>query len=105
MGDTLRLADHFPRQPKPCRAVAQTFFACFTAKGEQPPEGVSHSRFTFVEHHSKTVAFALSVPNQGWHMRSVAQSGAVAVAAMCIPMTGLLTQLMCPLMLMVNTMI
>ena len=37
----LRLADHFPRNPKPCRTVAEKFFACFSEKGLQPPGGVS----------------------------------------------------------------
>eukprot|EP00611_Tribonema_gayanum_P019539 TRINITY_DN3402_c0_g1_i1.p1 TRINITY_DN3402_c0_g1~~TRINITY_DN3402_c0_g1_i1.p1 ORF type:complete len:106 (+),score=27.00 TRINITY_DN3402_c0_g1_i1:34-318(+) len=35
----LRLADHFPRHPKPCAKPADAFFACFSEKGEQPPEG------------------------------------------------------------------
>jgi hypothetical protein len=38
---TLRLAPHFPRNPKPCRKPAATFFDCFSEKGEQPPDGVS----------------------------------------------------------------
>lgn len=41
MANELRLADHFPRNPKACRAVADTFFACFSEKSVQPPGGVS----------------------------------------------------------------
>jgi hypothetical protein len=30
-----RVADYFPRRPKPCQAAADKFFACFSLKGEQ----------------------------------------------------------------------
>lgn len=36
----LRLAPHFPFVPKPCAAVAEPFFACFSEKSAQPPGGV-----------------------------------------------------------------
>lgn len=38
-----RVADHFPRRAKQCEKQAERFFACFSAKGEQPEGGVSHA--------------------------------------------------------------
>lgn len=35
-----RAGDHFPRRPKQCGSQADKFFACFSAKGEQPAGGV-----------------------------------------------------------------
>lgn len=36
----LRLAPHFPFVPKPCAAVAEPFFQCFSDKSVQPEGGV-----------------------------------------------------------------
>ncbi|ETV99538.1 hypothetical protein H310_08201 [Aphanomyces invadans] len=37
---TLRVSPHFPRVPKACKSVGETFFACLYKHGKQP-EGVS----------------------------------------------------------------
>jgi hypothetical protein len=41
MADALKLADHFPRNPKPCRGPADKFFECFSTKGHQSEGPVS----------------------------------------------------------------
>lgn len=38
-----RVADHFPRKAKQCEKPAERFFACFSAKGDQPAGGVSRA--------------------------------------------------------------
>lgn len=42
----LRLAPHFPFVPKPCAAVAEPFFDCFSQASVQPPGGVQRHHTT-----------------------------------------------------------
>lgn len=48
-----RVADHFPRKAKGCEKPAEKFFACFSAKGEQPEGGVRQGYRSVLQHHHR----------------------------------------------------